>query len=90
MANARASGRGSTPMIFRNGQAAAYSSFRRIREGSLYHEGQSLFSIALSFTVIFIEPERPLAPVYYIRAFGRGTVPHGGLAAVQDDITISR
>jgi hypothetical protein len=47
MANARASGRGSTPMIFRNGQAAAYSSFRRIREGSLYHAGHALFSIAL-------------------------------------------
>jgi hypothetical protein len=29
-----------------------------------------------------------VAPVYYIGAFGRGTVPHGGFAAVQDDITM--
>jgi hypothetical protein len=31
-------------MILRNGQAAAYSNFRRIREGSLYHAARSAFS----------------------------------------------
>ena len=34
------------PMIFSNGQAAAYSNFRRIREGSLYHATRSAFSFA--------------------------------------------
>jgi hypothetical protein len=64
-------------MIFRNGQAAAYSSFRRIGKGHsimqpIHHSASRTMQLGI--------------PAYGIEAFGRRTVPHGGFAAVQDDI----